>query len=249
MAYEYCLFKGTLALGVPFFRRYHGSPHYVIVLQSSPGQNFTLVVNSASDTPTQQNDNRVLSLVSYMFEHPMLPVLDDLPAGLRLNGFPRLDYWQDKKLVDVTRMRPIPFDSSNGDQNDINDLIGDVLTIDRTQKPQDFPYKPSGSETETREAWKPSSTDPITVYGFGFLFEPEENGMHELHMNQGNPPTHDRNDHSKENGTFHDGAVIVQRGTQFSAIFTAFQTQLLPTGTNGYPEKNAVPILSMTTNA
>jgi uncharacterized protein YukJ len=249
MANEYCMFKGTLGLGVPFFRQYHGSPHYVIVLENSPGENFMLVVNAASDTRTQQNDNRVLSLVSTMFEHPMLPVLQQLPAGLHTAGFPRLDYWQDKKLVDVTRMRPIPYDSTNGDQNDINDLIDDALTIDRTQPSQDFPYKPSDSDVETRQAWKPASGDEITVYGFGFLFEPEKDGMHELHMNQGNPPTHDRNDHSKENGTFHDGAVIVQSGTQFSAIFTAFQTQLLPTGTDGYPEKNAKPILSLTTHS
>ncbi|CAD6532403.1 DUF2278 family protein [Paraburkholderia metrosideri] len=249
MANEYCMFKGTLGLGVPFFRQYHGSPHYVIVLENSPGENFMLVVNAASDTRTQQNDNRVLSLVSTIFEHPMLPVLQQLPAGLHTAGFPRLDYWQDKKLVDVTRMRPIPYDSTNGDQNDINDLIDDALTIDRTQPSQDFPYKPSDSDVETRQAWKPASGDEITVYGFGFLFEPEKDGMHELHMNQGNPPTHDRNDHSKENGTFHDGAVIVQSGTQFSAIFTAFQTQLLPTGTDGYPEKNAKPILSLTTHS
>lgn len=249
MENEYCMFKGTLLLGVPFFRRYHGSPHYVIVLEDPAGKNFELVVNSASDTRTQQNDNRVLSLVSYMFEHPMLPVLQQLRAGLHVDGFPRLDYWQDKKLIDVTRMRPIPYDSDNGDQNDINDLIDDVLTIDRTQKSLDFPYKPSGSDVETREAWKPSSADDIVVYGFGFLFEPEENGLHETHMNQGNPVTHDRNDHSKENGTFQDGAVLVQRAQQFSAIFTAFQTQLLPTGTDGYPEKNAIPILSMATGS
>ena len=58
-------------------------------------------------------------------------------------------------------------------------------------------------------------------------------------MNQGNPR---RGGHDRENGVFQDGAVIVQKSDGFAAIFTAFQTQDLPTDADGFPVPGAKPL-------
>jgi len=86
----------------------------------------------------------------------------------------------------------------------------------------------------------------VTVYGFGFLFEPQKDGLHETHMNQGNPkPGHNSHvkDHSSENGIHQDGAFFVEVNGKFQALFVAFQTQLIPTDNRGFPIRNAKPIL------
>ena len=64
-------------------------------------------------------------------------------------------------------------------------------------------------------------------------------------MNQGNPVVHQPGvkDHSRENGTQQDGAVIVEIDGQFQALFIAFQTQRVPTDERGYPVLGAKPIL------
>jgi len=48
--------------------------------------------------------------------------------------------------------------------------------------------------------------------------------------------------HWRENGTFQDGAVIVQKTSGFAAIFTAFQTQHLPTDSKGFPVDGALAL-------
>src|SRR5262249_1194578 len=54
-----------------------------------------------------------------------------------------------------------------------------------------------------------------------FAFEPDE-GVHDIHMNQGNPP----HSHDQDNGVWQDGGLLFEfpDGT-FSAVFLAFQTQ------------------------
>jgi len=134
-------------------------------------------------------------------------------------------------------LRSVPYLDANGDRADVNDIISDILTIDTTQPPQAIPYDSGNGQPQDRNFFPPK--DPkVTVYGFGFLFQPAEDGLHETHMNQGNPPGR----HSKENGAFQDGAVIVERAGKFMAMFTAFQTQMLPTNSEGFPEKGAKPL-------
>jgi uncharacterized protein YukJ len=120
---------------------------------------------------------------------------------------------------------------------DVNDIIDQALTIDVTKDPQSLPYDNGSHELHSRNFWQPIDSN-VTVYGFGFLFLPAKDGLHETHMNQGNPPGR----HRRENGTFQDGAVLVQRGDDFIAIFTAFQTQYLPTDSRGFPTRNAAPL-------
>ncbi|GGP25077.1 DUF2278 family protein [Silvimonas amylolytica] len=235
---EYCMIKGWLIQAAPYFTRYNANPHYIITVDNG-GKQFNIVVNSASQVPAGDNhDTRVLSYIDLHFSDPVVDKLKALQPGLYTDGFPRLDYWQDKSLLDISRFRPVPYEDNDGNHFDINDQIDQLLSIDE-KNTASFPYPfNNGHTTQERDFWKPTDAS-VMVYGFGFLFQPAEDGLHETHMNQGNPRD---GGHAGENGAFQDGAVIVQRGDGFTAIFTAFQSQYLPTLANGDPADNARPI-------
>jgi uncharacterized protein YukJ len=234
---EYCMFKGKLVNAAPFQPEYVGSPHYVMNVEGPDEKIFTIVFNSASTEPGRDGNNEVYFYADLHFDDPVTKSLGSLEVGLHTSDFPRLDYWQDRSLLDIRRMRPVPYEDEHGDRADVNDLINDVLTIDTTQTPQSLPFDNGSGNLQNREFYTPTDGN-VMVYGFGFLFLPKEDGLHETHMNQGNP----RGRHWKENGAFQDGAVIVERSTGFAALFTAFQTQCLPTDAGGFPLSDAIPL-------
>jgi uncharacterized protein YukJ len=232
---EYVLFKGKVKLGVPFLQGYKGDPHYVIVSEDASGKEFRIVTNVKSDSSlTGPAGYLVLYLWNQYFDHPMTADLAKLAAGVSTSGFPKLDYVHDTRLVDLSAMRPIPLDTAH-EQNDINALLNEMLQLDMSADGVDYVY-PTPGYSDNRLGWKP--TKDITVYGFGFLFEPGKDGLHETHMNQGNPKPpagSAEKDHSNENGVFQDGAVMVEVDGKFQALFVAFQTQLVPTDSRGWP--------------
>ncbi|GJH25400.1 DUF2278 family protein [Caballeronia novacaledonica] len=241
---EYVLFKGTVTLGVPYLQNYKGDPHYVIVGEDTNGKPFNIVTNVKSDSSlTGPAGYLVLYLWDQYFDHPMTADLARLPAGIATSNFPKLDYVHDKRLLDLTAMRPIPLDTKD-EHNDINALLNEMLQLDMSSSGIDYVYK-TPAYSDDRLGWKPAKE--VTVYGFGFLFEPGEDGLHETHMNQGNPKpgkgSHIK-DHSNENGVFQDGAVMIEVNGKFQALFVAFQTQLVPTDNRGRPiEGQSHPIL------
>ncbi|MDR5759785.1 DUF2278 family protein [Caballeronia sp. LZ035] len=232
---EYVLFKGKVTLGVPFLQGYKGDPHYVIVSEDQQGQEFRIVTNVKSDSSLAGPEGYfVLYQWNQYFEHPMTADLTKLAAGVSTSNFPKLDYVHDTKLVDLSAMRPIALDEA-GEHNDINELLNEMLQLDMSGNGVPYVY-PTPTYKDNRRGWKP--TKDITVYGFGFLFEPDKDGLHETHMNQGNPKPAKGSkvrDHSNENGVFQDGAVMVEVDGKFQALFVAFQTQLVPTDNRGYP--------------
>jgi uncharacterized protein YukJ len=234
---KYCMFKGALVNAAPFKPEYPGSPHYVVTVKDNAGKQFKIVINSASDTVGQDGNDSVYFYADLNFDDPLNDKLDKLAHGLLTEDFPRLDYWQDRSLLDIRRMRPIPYKDEDGNRVDVNDTISDVLTIDTDAEPQSLPYDNGSGKLHNRDFFLPTDNNVI-VYGFGFLFQPAEDGLHETHMNQGNP----RGKHFKENGAFQDGAVIVQRANGFKALFTAFQTQMLPTDSRGVPVTGALAL-------
>lgn len=72
-----------------------------------------------------------------------------------------------------------------------------------------------------------------TVYAFGSAFSDRGvvDGMHNIHMNQGNPP----NNHGGDNGVWQDGALFVEMQSAFTAVFLAFQTEIWTTDAVGNP--------------
>jgi len=73
-----------------------------------------------------------------------------------------------------------------------------------------------------------------TVYVFGSAFSDcgVVDGIHNIHMNQGNPP----NNHGGDNGIWQDGALFLDMRGAMTAIFIAFQTESWKTDDAGNPE-------------
>ncbi|MEP6619382.1 MAG: DUF2278 family protein [bacterium] len=93
------------------------------------------------------------------------------------------------------------------------------------------------------------------LYIFGAQFHnaatathPEQYGMHDIHMNQGNfPPDplldhnsteyHDEQTHYASNGVWQDGGIVVEKNGQLNGFFVKFVVQSLNTDSNG----NGIP--------
>lgn len=73
------------------------------------------------------------------------------------------------------------------------------------------------------------------VYAFGSAFSDngKVDGIHDIHMNQGNPT----NNHGGDNGIWQDGALFVYLSAtrSYTAVFIAFQTESWHTDANGNP--------------
>src|ERR1700744_4948774 len=137
---DYCMFKGKLLRAAPFKDSYVGSPHYVITICAADNVPFNLVVNSASTEPGEDGNDDVYFYADLNFTDPLTAKLEALDLGLYTSGFPRLDYWQDSSLLDIHRMRPVPYKDENGQRADVNDIIDEILTIDESQPSESLPF-------------------------------------------------------------------------------------------------------------
>ena len=70
--------------------------------------------------------------------------------------------------------------------------------------------------------------DPAPKPGIDTEFGTKD-GMHDIHMNQGNAP----HDHDEDNGVFNDGGLILRFPDHVTGLFFRFKTQFLPTDQNG----------------
>ncbi len=72
-----------------------------------------------------------------------------------------------------------------------------------------------------------------TVYAFGSAYADGGvvDGIHDIHMNQGNPVTN----HGGDNGVWQDGALFLEMGGVWTAVFLAFQTESWVTDGVGDP--------------
>jgi uncharacterized protein YukJ len=80
-----------------------------------------------------------------------------------------------------------------------------------------------------------------TFYVFGSHFSDREDGMHEVHMNQGSLPRY-------ESGVFQDGALFLnfQDDGHWEGVFLAFASQKLPTDDRtGLAEPGATELVQM----
>lgn len=73
------------------------------------------------------------------------------------------------------------------------------------------------------------------IYAFGSAYadKGKVDGIHDIHMNQGNPV----NNHGGDNGVWQDGALLIHlpsKGT-WTAVFIAFQTESWTTDAQGNP--------------
>ena len=147
------------------------------------------------------------------FRHPVLERLGDLEDGFTaLNSDasgPALDYIRGN-LFQRDLMRPVPT-AAPGPENDLGDFL-------------DHYVRRALGDAEARafvfgQAWGPEPITPDKVFHFS-----PGNGVHDIHMNQGNSGRF-----ADDNGVFQDGGLLLRfpgaDGGAWVAIFLAFQSQ------------------------
>lgn len=189
------------------------STHFQITTQTDSGI-VTVAINIQS-----YDGSEVLYSVDHAFVPPSPDGLIALPSGVTaLDSQPgglALDFVREtvgnSPLVDKNAMTLLPLQySARHRHNDLHNEVVDLLN--RTIADKDG-----------------------TIYAFGSAYSDPGgvNGIHDIHMNQGNP----QGSHDQDNGIWQDGALFVNLPSQnaWIAIFLAFQTQSWNTDDNGDP--------------
>jgi uncharacterized protein YukJ len=180
------------------------NPHYQI--RAHDGElDWRVSVNVRSQ---DRSDLRVY--VDDDFSHPILDGLLELAPGwhhltTRPGGL-ALDYIRGN-LVDPNQMRQMPF-FLPGPSNDLNELFDSLMSRQRADR--------EAGLFAFGERWGPESF-PDKIYGFT-----PGNGVHDVHMNQGNEKRRSGSD-----GVYQDGALLFHYpgADRWVAVFLAFQSQ------------------------
>ncbi|MFD0002104.1 DUF2278 family protein [Streptomyces sp. NPDC127178] len=183
------------------------TPHYQIHLTDDHGTQYRAAVNVLS----QQQPSELLYFVGEDFRHPITARLEGLESGWTTlppgPGGPNLDFVRGN-LFDPSLMRKLPPDLE-GPDNDLADLL-------------DHSVRRAVADQAARvylfgERWGPEAKVRDKV--FGFL---PGNGVHDIHMNQGNSRRFRDDD-----GVWQDGGLLIHFPAQsrWVGIFLAFQSQ------------------------
>lgn len=182
------------------------TPHFQIRVRGGETE-FRVAVNVLS----QQSPPELLYVADEAFRHPQVQTLPELPDGFtalpsRAGGL-ALDYIRGN-LFDRQAMRPLPANKP-GPDNDLADKLDHYVARAATN--------PAARLYAFGQRWGPEPTLPDKVFGFS-----PGNGVHDIHMNQGNSGQFRRDD-----GVFQDGGLLLHYPDtdQWVAIFLAFQNQ------------------------
>ncbi|HKA87118.1 MAG TPA: DUF2278 family protein [Haliangiales bacterium] len=191
------------------------SQHYQVLIEC-PGEHHRIAVNVTST----ERPHEVLYFIDSDYQNELLARLLDVgdgftPVASEPGGL-ALDYVRGH-LFETRRMRPLPAEA--GADNDMNKVLGGVIARAMDEDDavvfalgQGFP--PDG-QTEGPDKY--------------FDFSPEQ-GIHDIHMNQGNGPAH-----RHEDGVWQDGGLFAYfpRADRWAAVFIAFQSQSFKTDASG----------------
>jgi uncharacterized protein YukJ len=183
-------------------------PHFRIPVQTDGGA-FTIDVN------VQSFDNsEVLYAILQNFTPPTAPSLLALPDG----------------------ETPIPSQPGGLAVDYVREAIGGAPLITRSQ----MTLLPIGKVSDLHDQLVTVVNQAIedengVVYALGSSYADPGgvSGIHDIHMNQGNP----LNSHGEDNGIWQDGALYVYLPSQnrWIAVFIAFQTESWQTDDHGNP--------------
>jgi uncharacterized protein YukJ len=182
------------------------TPHYQVHVRAE-NTSYRIAVNVKS----QLSPSELLFLVDDRFSHPVVGGLPELPRGFNdLKHEPdglALDFIRGN-LFDRLQLRTLPA-SMPGPDNDLSDRVEHYVA--RALQESDAELYAFG------ERWGPEQDKPDKIFGFS-----PGNGVHDIHMNQGNEPRFARDD-----GTWQDGALVFRFPStdQWVAVFLAFQSQ------------------------
>ncbi|MFI1582768.1 DUF2278 family protein [Embleya sp. NPDC020630] len=201
-----------------------GTPHYQIHLADDAGTAYRAAINVLS----KEAPSELLFVVVEDFRHPLT---DSLPAAgsgwtplASQPGHAALDYIR-ANLFDPTTVRPLPPDLP-GEDNDLADLLDHYV--------QRAIGDAAAAVYVFGERFGPEPDKPDKV--FGFL---PGNGVHDVHMNQGNSE-----DFRRDDGVWQDGGLLIRLPDgRWVAVFLAFQSQSWHTDdTTGHALDTAPPL-------
>jgi uncharacterized protein YukJ len=201
---------GVLAARAVGRRREAGSsdsPHFQIHLVDAGGTAYRCAVNVLSQLPPSE----LLYVADEDFRHPLTDLLPAEPVGWTplpsRPGAASLDFIRGN-LFDPDAMRPLPPDVP-GQDNDLADRL-DHFTNRAVADPTAVVYA-------FGERWGPEEGNRDKVFGFT-----PGNGVHDIHMNQGNAGRF-----ARDNGVWQDGGLLLRfpGDGRWVAVFLAFQSQ------------------------
>jgi uncharacterized protein YukJ len=191
----------------------------------------------AVNVQSQQSPSELLYLVDPAFTHPITAALPAAGSGWTALPAPsraaNLDFIRGN-LFDPAAMRLLPPGVAGAD-NDLADLLDHHL--ERASGDQEVVAYAFG------QRWGPEAGTKDKIFGFK-----PGNGVHDIHMNQGNSTQFARDD-----GTWQDGGLLLHLTTEnrWVGIFLAFQSQAWHTDDNtGHtlpgpqprPESGEIPV-------
>ena len=182
------------------------SPHYQVRIIDDT-TDYRIAVNVKSQLPPSDVEFAIVE----RFQHPITAIVEPFPRGFktleRKPGSGALDFIRGN-LFERAQMRPLPF-SVPGFDNDLNEKLDRVMQ-------------------------RAVADEHALVYAFGERWGPEAavkdkyfgvlpgNGIHDIHMNQGNSGRFTGDD-----GVYQDGGLLIHFADQheWTAIFLKFQSQ------------------------
>lgn len=177
---------------------------------------YRLAINVESVAPHAPSTLLFTSLKT--LPKPYTDQLQASPAGYtKLSSQPNgiaFDFVR-SKLFKPASMKPLPPDVP-GKDNDLKDLLESAVL--KAMRPAGALLYALG------ERWGPENHEPDQYFGFS-----PGNGIHDIHMNQGN-----RGKYRKNNGILQDSALILSYPNgEWLAVFLAFQSQSFKTDAHG----------------
>jgi uncharacterized protein YukJ len=177
------------------------SPHYQVRVDAA-GTSYRIAVNVLS----QESPSELLYLADDDFRHPVTVGVAGLSEGWHdLPPRSGLDFIRGN-LFARPGMRALPPDA-DGPDNDLSDFLDHYVKR---------AIADSGALVYAfGERWGPESGRKDKVFGFK-----PGNGVHDIHMNQGNSERFRGDD-----GVWQDGGLLLRLSGRWVAIFLAFQSQ------------------------
>jgi len=188
------------------------SPHLQIRVVDDQSHVFRIPVNVRSGDP--EKSLVIFHRADPLLSHPIVASLNDIPSGLTdLNHQSRsasnaLDYLR-APLFDFPTGIALP-PTAPGTDDDLQDVVSRQLTELKLRNGELFAFGSHFHDAQIR---------PGIDAEFG-----TRDGMHDIHMNQGNGQ-----DHAADNGVFNDGGLILRFPDRVTGLFFRFKTQFLPT--------------------
>jgi len=185
------------------------SPHFQILIIDDEWRHRVAVNVKSKAMPSE-----LLYYIDEDFNHPATSDLQSLSFGFHelesRSGQIALDFIRGN-LFDILKMKPLPHDIP-GPDNDLNELLHKYIA--RAIAMENSEVYAFG------EKWGPE-TKRDKYFGFA-----PGNGIHDIHMNQGNSKKWEKDD-----GVYQDGGLLIHLPDEerWVAIFLAFQSQCFHT--------------------